>query len=157
MNWQIIFQNALEYGMLGSLCFFVVLVVVSRTKIFEAVRDEEGNFRKGMSLKGLFGMGMMLALFVSIFWFSSVELAEKYIEPSFLVIWLNAFIVFFIIHLFDLIVIDWLLIIVWHPKFLNLPDTDYYTKLKPHIEGFFRGIPLGVTLTLVVSAIYYYL
>jgi len=157
MNYEIILQNASKYGFIGCFGFFAMLIVVDRTGIFKAVRDEEGNFRKKFNGTALLGMALMIAFMVSLFWWSNASLAKIYPFPTLWEYWLNSFFVFFIIHLFDLIVIDLMLIVWWHPKFLNLPDTDYYTKSQPHIQGFFRGIPFGLIITLLVSVLYYYL
>jgi hypothetical protein len=76
-------------------------------------------------------------------------------KPSLTHLWFYSFCVFMIIHIFDLIVLDYLIVIKWHPKFLNLPDTDYYKTFKPHLIGFFKGIPLGVIASLISSLLYF--
>lgn len=146
--------NALNYGAIGCVLFFIILVIISRTKIFEAVRDEEGQFRKGISPKGIFGLSLMLGFFVGIIWWSTAGFAQTIEQPDFYLLWWNAFLTFMVIHLFDLVVIDLMLIVWWHPKFLNLPETDYYTKSAPHIKGFIKGIPLGAVLSMVISLLY---
>ncbi len=146
--------NALNYGAIGSVLFFLILVIISRTKIFEAVRDEEGQFRKGIAPKGIFGLSLMLGFFVGIIWWSNASFAQIVENPDFYLLWWNAFLTFMVIHIFDLVVIDLMLIVWWHPKFLNLPDTDYYTKVRPHVQGFIKGIPLGAVLSMVISLLY---
>jgi hypothetical protein len=157
MPYSIILQIATKYGLIGCVGFFILLIVVDRTGIFKAVRDEEGNFKKKFNATAWIGMTLMFGFLITVAWSSLIGLDKVVVLPSFVEYWLTAFITFFIIHLSDLIVIDIMLIVWWHPKFLNLPDTDYYTKSKPHIQGFFRGIPFGLVMTLLVSVIYFYL
>ena len=75
------------------------------------------------------------------------------VTPGFEILFLNAFGIYFFLMLFDLIVLDYLIVVKWHPKFLNLPDTDYYTKFKPHLKGFGRGLAIGIIFSAIISYI----
>jgi hypothetical protein len=66
------------------------------------------------------------------------------VYPTSAELFLNAFGIYFFIHRCDLIVIDYLLIVKWHPKCLNLPETDYYNSINRISKAFLRAIPLGI-------------
>ncbi|MEM1124859.1 MAG: hypothetical protein AAGJ18_30760 [Bacteroidota bacterium] len=103
-----------------------------------AMRDEDGNFKKERNWKTVLGgLTSLSFLLGGWYWGNQYYIAALSTSPSFFFLWLNAFGIFMVIHLYDLIVIDYLVIVKWHPKFLNLPDTDYYNIMSSHIEGFF--------------------
>ena len=154
MNDGLVLENIIYCGAVASGVFFLLILLISRTGVFEEVRDEAGHFRKDISLKGKLGFAVFFSIILGMLWWSNYLLAETVVNPGFLTLWLNAFGTFFIVHLFDLIVLDWLIVVWWHPKFLNMPDTDYYTKFKPHWDGFLRGIPFGIVISGLVSMIF---
>ncbi len=61
--------------------------------------------------------------------------------------------IFFIINLYDFVVLDYLVIVRWHPAFLQLPETDYYRTTRPHAEGFARGCVIGVPTSLASAGL----
>lgn len=58
-----------------------------------------------------------------------------------------------LVNLYDFVVLDYLVIVRWHPAFLELPDTDYYTTTRPHAEGFVRGMVIGLPATLASAGL----
>ena len=147
-----IIKNILLYGSIGCVLFTILLIIAGATGLASAVRDEEGKFRKKLTWKSALGFSLFMLFFCGIMYFGNVSLVDKNPEYNqFSILWLNAFGVFFVMHLYDLIVLDYLIIVKWHPKFLNLPNTDYYNTFRPHFEGFLRGIPLGAVVSLIVA------
>lgn len=151
--------NTIQVGTIGCLLFTAFILLMAKTGIASAMRDEEGNFKKQRNLKTLLGVSLFILylfglLFVGNLYF--IEAAEK--PPGFLLLWINSFGIFFIVHLYDLIIIDYFIIVRWHPEFLKLPDTNYYRSFQPHVKGFVKGIPIGVvasfTSSMITMAIY---
>ena len=67
--------------------------------------------------------------------------------------WGVAYGIYFIINLYDFVVLDYLVVVRWHPAFLKLPDTDYYRTIRPHAEGFVRGSVIGLPATLASASL----
>jgi hypothetical protein len=64
--------------------------------------------------------------------------------------WAMAYAIFVLVNLYDLIVLDYILVVRHRPSFITgLPDTPYYTTMKPHVQGFVRGLVVGIVLSLV--------
>lgn len=149
-------NNILTVGGIACLFFTVLLLIAAGTGIFDAVRDEEGKFKRPFSWKALLGLVLFLGGISSLLFWGNIRLINHSKEAiNLMSLWLNAFGIFMIMHLFDLIIIDYLVVVKWHPKFLNLPDTLYYNSMRPHLEGFLRGIPFGMVVCFIVSLINY--
>ena len=98
---------------------------------------------------------MFLSFLLGLLFIANVRYANSVpTGPGLINLWINSFGVFFVIHLYDVLVLDYLIIVKWHPKFLNLPDTRYYTTIRPHVIGFFKGIPLGILASLMASLLF---
>jgi hypothetical protein len=118
------------------------------------MRDENGNFKKKLTLKTSIGALLFILFIMGILLLGNLYFIKSSITPpGLLLLWINSFEIFFILHVFDLLIIDYLIIVKWHPKFLKLPDTNYYTSLRPHLTGFVRGIPIGILTSLIISLI----
>ncbi len=145
-------KNILEIGAAGCVGFTGFLLFMSYSGIASAMRDEEGKFRKGINVKSALGAILFLSFLLGLLCFANVNYANSLsIAPRFINLWINSFSVFFILHIYDLLVLDYLVVIKWHPKFLNLPDTAYYRSFRPHFIGFLKGIPLGIVASLISS------
>ena len=145
-------KNILEIGVAGCVGFTGFLLFMSYSGIASAMRDEDGKFRKKVNFKSAIGAILFLCFILSFLCFANVKYANSLpFAPGFINLWINSLSVFFIIHIYDLLILDYLVIIKWHPKFLNLPDTNYYRSFRPHVIGFLKGIPLGIIASLISS------
>ena len=155
MNSELV-NNVLHVGGVGSISFLIFIAIVGSTGLFDAVRSNEGKFKKEFTWKAVLGFSLFMSLLFTLLYWGNTRLI--YIlgeDPGMWLLWLNAFGIFFVVHLFDLIVLDYLIVVKWHPKFLKMPDTPYFTTFKPHLIGFFRGIPFGVIISFLVSLVPY--
>ena len=141
-------------GGLGCILFTIFLLIMSYSGIASAIRDENGNFKKDLNFKSVLG-----GLLFSFFLLGILVLANinySYTLPNthgFIELLINSFGVFLVIHIYDLLILDYLIVVKWHPKFLKLPNTDYYTTITPHIKGFLKGLPLGIIASVLASII----
>jgi hypothetical protein len=75
-------------------------------------------------------------------------------QLPFLVAWLNAYAVSAIFNLFDLLVIDYLVVIGLHPEFVVLPGTEgmasYHDFFFPFV-GFLKGLGFGLVPSLLIA------
>lgn len=140
----------LRWGGLGSLLFTGLLFLLRAFGVFEAARDREGNFRS-VSFKSLVGFASVSALMVGFPALASAAILDGAI--SLLGAWGVAYGIFFVVNLYDFVVLDYLVVVRWHPAFLNLPDTDYYRTTRPHAAGFARGALMGIPATLVSAGL----
>ncbi len=148
-------NNILQIGALGCVLFTGFLVFMSYSGIASAMRDEDGNFRKGVSLKSILGGIFFICFLLGLLFYANVKYTNSLTAtPGLVNLWLNSVGVFFVLHLYDLVVLDYLIVVKWHPKFLNLPNTSYYRTFRPHVIGFFKGIPLGVLASLIASLLF---
>jgi len=146
--------NILKLGALGCILFTVFLVLMSTSGIAAEMRDENGEFKKKLNFKSVLGAILFLCFLLSLLFFANINYSNlKPSNPSLIDLWINSFGVFFFIHLYDLLVLDYLIVVKWHPKFLNLPDTNYYRSFRPHVIGFLKGIPLGILASLIASLV----
>ena len=142
--------GVLLWGGFGSLLFTALLLLMRAVGVIDAARDREGKFRR-MTLKSLVGFASVLTLMVGFPALGAVTILEGAI--SLWAAWGVAYGIFFVINLYDFVVLDYLIIVRWHPAFLNLPDTDYYKTARPHAEGFARGTVIGIPATLVSAGL----
>ncbi len=143
--------DVLLWGGLGSLLFTGLLFLLRAFGVTDAARDREGKFRS-MSVKSVVGFASVSVLMVGFPALASVTILDDG-AISLLTAWGVAYGIFFVINLYDFVVLDYLIIVRWHPAFLNLPDTDYYKTTRPHAEGFARGTVIGIPATLVSAGL----
>ncbi|MCC7165687.1 MAG: nitroreductase [Anaerolineae bacterium] len=71
---------------------------------------------------------------------------------SFLLLFVNAFGVFWIGNLWDLLVVDWLIGCTFTPKFVILPGTEGAAGYKDYAFHF-RGFLIGTVISIIVGVI----
>jgi vacuolar-type H+-ATPase subunit I/STV1 len=147
--------NILEIGALACVVFTGFILFMAFSGIASAMRDEEGKFRKEKSIKSVLGIGMFLCFLLGLLLFANIRYTNSLpTTPGLIDLWINSFGVFFVLHVYDLLVLDFLIVVTWHPTFLNLPNTPYYRTFRPHLIGFFKGIPLGMIASLLASLLF---
>lgn len=145
-------SNILRMGFIGCAVFTVFVIFMAFSGIASEMRDEEGNFRKKRNVKSILGGLLFILFLLGLLILGNHQLFKApEANPNFLILFVNAFGIFFFIHLFDLVVLDYLIVVKWHPKFLKLPDTEYYSTFQPHLKGFLKGIPLGIFASLIAT------
>ena len=139
-------------GAAGVLALLVtsMLLVQYALGIENSLRDEDGNLEAGRSPTGLLLSVLVFSLLIGVP-VVAIWLAESAGHSfSFLGMWAMAYAIFFLVNLYDLVVLDYILVVRHRPKFITgLPDTPYYTTMKPHVQGFARGLIIGVLLSLI--------
>ena len=146
-------SNILFVGAVGSVFFTIFLIFMATSGWAKSIRDEEGHFKKHWNWKAIAGMFLFVWFLLGILFWGNSRLLSVDGEISFVLLFLNGFGIFMFLHLYDLLVLDYLVVIKWHPKFLKLPNTAYYNSMKPHLQGFVRGIPIGIVAALIAAAL----
>jgi hypothetical protein len=141
-----------KWSLVGAAGFTILLILAKVTKAFQLVRDEEGLFRKPMPLGGWMALaGFVLAIFLFFIAAAYFGLHQKGISPSFWTLWLMNFLIFFTLLLFDTFIIDILILVLWHPAFLKLPDMDVHTSILFHLKTMLFGTIFSIVVSFVVS------
>jgi len=141
-----------KWSLIGAVGFTLLLVLAIVTKAFQLARDEEGQLRKPMPLGGRILMGGFF-LTIFLFFIASVYfgLYTKGIRTTFWALWLMNFLIFFAVLLFDTFIIDILILVVWHPDFLKLPDKEMFTSAAFHLKTMLPGTIFSIATSFIGS------
>jgi hypothetical protein len=141
-----------NWSLVGAVGFTLLLILASITKAFQLVRDEEGLFRKPMPLGGWIVMaGFFLTIFLFFIAAAYFGLLIKGMSPSFWVLWLMNFLIFFTLLLFDTFIIDILILVLWHPAFLKLPDKEMFVSITFHLKTMLFGTIFNIVASFISS------
>ena len=108
--------------------------------------------KKQQHIMGVFFFVFALGLLL----YSDAQLIARSGEKSFLPLFVNTYLVFVVANLFDLMVLDYLILIVLKPKFLFVPGAEaleQYNTFTYHFKGFLKGMVYGIVLSLVVALV----
>jgi hypothetical protein len=78
------------------------------------------------------------------------------ITPGFGTVFACAFLVAFVFNLFDLLVIDWLLVVAWHPSWFIPPGTEGDAANRSylfHFKGFLKGLGFCLAAGLIAAVL----
>lgn len=135
------------------LLFTTLLLVQYKLGFDNSLRDEAGNLDSRRSPVGLLLSLLVFTMLIGVP-IVAIGIAETTVAQfSFGQMWSLAYAIFFLANLYDLVVLDYILVVKHRPSFITgLPDTPYYTTMKPHVQGFARALVIGV-ITSLVSAL----
>ncbi|MBN1267412.1 MAG: hypothetical protein JXA25_18110 [Anaerolineales bacterium] len=159
MNWKDILQYLVIWNVLGSAIFCVYVVIVFRSGVVYTAREEDGTLKKKVPLAGLLNMiGLLLAIVGLQVAANYFGLARKGLKMAFPALLGLNYAHYFILFLFDTIVIDGLVLAVWRPGFLRLPEKMGRDSMKEHIRTSIPvGLAAGAVLAALSSAVSYFL
>jgi hypothetical protein len=127
------------------------VVIAFRTRIVYASRKEDGTLKQQIPLSGYLNMVFFL---LAIIGFQVVAnyfgLSREKLQVSFVSLFLLNLGHYCILFLFDSAVIDGLVLSVWRPRFLQLPDALGRKSMKTHI---LKSIPVGLVAGIGLTAV----
>jgi len=146
------------WSAIGCALFSVFVVVAFRTGIVFAARQEDGTLKKRIPLRGRLAMLIIPLGIVGLQVVANyLGIARKDLEVSFASLFLLNLGHYLILFTFDSVVIDGLVLSVWRPGFLRLPDAIGWESMKRHILlSIPIGMVVGIGLTAVSTAISYF-
>ena len=151
MTFDRILGYLAAWSAIGCAVFGVYVVVVFRTGIVYTAREEDGTLKKRIPLSGYLNMLILLLGIVGLQVAANyLGLARKAIEIGFLSLFLLNFGHYLILFIFDTAVIDGLVLSVWRPGFLQLPDAMGAESMKKHI---LLSIPVGTVFGIGLTAV----
>jgi hypothetical protein len=139
------------WSVIGSALFSVYVVVVYRTGIVYTARKRDGTLKEGIPRSGYLNMLIFLLCIVGFqVAANALGLAGTAAEITFLQLFLLNFGHYLLLFLFDTAVIDGLVLGVWRPGFLKLPDATGAESMKKHILA---SIPVGTVAGVGLAAV----
>ena len=147
-------RDVLDYlalwSAIGFALFSAYVVVVFRTGLVYSARNDDGTLKEHVPPSGQLNM---LVLLVAIVGFQVLAnylgIAREGYRVSFLSLLLLNLAHYLILFLFDTLVIDGLVLAVWQPSFLQLPEAMGVESMKEHM---LRSIPVGLVAGIALSA-----
>jgi len=139
------------WSAIGCVLFSIYVVLVFKTGAVYTARKEDGTLKEKIPLSGLFNMLVLLLCIVGFLVAANYfGLVQREITLRFLPLLGLNYAHFAILFAFDTIAIDGLLLSVWRPAFLDLPEAMEATSMKKHI---LISLPVGLVAGLALSAI----
>ncbi len=144
MTSRVVFSYLGVWSAIGCAIFSVFVVVVFRTGLVFVARKQDGTLKKRIPFGGYL---TMLTIPLGIIGLQLVAnyfgLARRALEVSFASLFLLNLGHYLILFTFDTLVIDGLVLSLWRPGFLQLPDSIGWQSMKRHI---LMSVPIGTLL-----------
>jgi hypothetical protein len=164
MDWSLILNHGLVSGAIFS-AVMTVLVVVSlminkEIWINDYPKDVQAAYgpisEKGKRQRIVFTV-LVMAAFVGIIVVSNVLLVNTLSGTGFWAIFANTVIMFVFFNLVDVVIIDWLILIVLWPSLGMLPGTENmlasYHDVRMHLTNAVKGFILALLAGLIAAGI----
>jgi len=146
-----IFSYLLFWGLIGCCLFNVYVMLVFRTGIVYTARHKDGTLKKKASVSGIVNSLLLLDCILGIQVASNYfGLASRRTEISFAGLYLLNYALYIVLVIYDTLVIDYLVIVKWRPKFLMIPEAMNAQSMRQHIIA---SIPIAPAIGLVLTAL----
>jgi hypothetical protein len=140
-----------QWSLIGSALFCVYVVMVFRTGIVYTAREEDGTLKKKVPVSGILNMaGLLLAIVGLQVAANAVGVSGKGFRLAFLALFGLNYTHYLILFVFDTLVIDVLVLGIWRPAFLQIPDSMGRESMKEHIT---TSIPVGLAAGVLLAGI----
>lgn len=164
MDFPVLVQHGFLYGLLLSVLFTLVFISAMLVNPEIMLNDYPPDVKKFYGAernpktrgqKRIFSLLFLTVLF-GVLCYSMVDLADSTSDKlTFLPLFVLVFIEVFTFNLWDLLIIDWLIVAI-QPKFVFLPGTEGMAGYKDyyfHFKGFLIGIVFSLVSALVLAGI----
>lgn len=143
------------WSLVGAFLFSLFVVGVFRTGFVYSARNEDGRLKTRMPVRGYLAMSTIpVALLGLMVGANYVGLDRQGVELGFGWLFLLNLAHYLILFLYDTLVIDYLVLIVWRPAFLRLSNRMTAESMGEHIgRSWLVGTAAGVVLSLLVTAV----
>jgi hypothetical protein len=148
----------LLWTLIGCTSFSIFVIVVFRTGLAWVARNRTGELKKDIPLRGYLTMLVIPLSIIGLLLVSNyVSLQRNGIELGFLSLWLLNLGYYLILLLYDMLVIDYFVLLVWRLKFLDIPEELERGSMKQHfIMSLPVGVGAGAVITLIGTLISYF-
>lgn len=154
-----LWRYLLIWTLVGILAFNVYVVLVFRTGLVYSARQPDGTLKERIPLSGLVNMALLLVLIIGLQMAANgVGLARRGLALSWNGLYLLNLAHYLLLFLYDTLVIDWLVIGVWRPDFLRLPEAMGRESMSIHLRSSLVVGPLaGLVLCALSTLLSYWL
>ncbi len=151
-------QYLVVWSLIGFIAFSLYVFVVFRSGLVYTSRKQDGTLKDRIPLSGIVNLLLFLLIIVGFQVLANyLGLARSGVDIRHMSLFVLNFGHYFILFLFDTIVIDGLVLGVWRPGFLRLSDDIGGESMKKHILiSIPVGMAAGIVLTAISSAISYF-
>ena len=162
--FSIVLQHSLLYGMILSIFMSSIIFVTFYWCPLIWLSDAPDDIQQAMGplskrdqrIRGLVGIPTLMVV-VGILVYSIIQLATlAQGVVSFGTIALSIFLIIQVFNLVDLIIIDWLILVLIRPSFLTVPGTEQFHGPQAylfHFYAFLKGSIGALIASLVIAAI----
>jgi hypothetical protein len=165
MDFSLLIQHGLIYGLILSVLFTVVLLGAVFVNVEIMQNDYPPEVKKAYGAernpktrfqRRIFSLLFLFILF-GVLCYSMADLKRSTsMDFNFLTLFILVFVEVFIFNLWDLLIIDWLIFNTLQPKFIFLPGTEKMAGYKDyyfHFKGFLTGIGFSLVSAFVLAGI----
>jgi hypothetical protein len=139
------------WSAVGCIAFSLYVIVVFRTGLVFVARKEDGTLKERIPLSGYFNMLLLLALIVGFqVVANTIGIDRRGYAIGLFSLFLLNFGHYLVLFLFDTVVIDGLVLGVWRPQFLHLPEAMRGASMREHI---LKSIPVGIAAGIALTAL----
>lgn len=139
------------WSVVGCVAFSLYVIAVLRTGIVFTARKEDGTLKEHIPLSGYLNMLLFLAIIVGFqVVANTIGISRRGYAIGLLPLFLLNFGHYLILFLFDTVVIDGLVLGVWRPQFLRLPEAMGGASMREHI---LKSIPVGIVSGIILTAL----
>jgi len=153
MSATLILNYLLTWGLLGSAAFSLIVVYLFRSgRVYDA-RTREGHLKEDMPRKGMLNILSFLVLVIAFITATNyLSLVSLGATLAFWPLFSLNLALMLILVIFDTLVIDWWMIGLWRPAFLQLPNEMDRQQMKVHIRRTLVVAPPICLLIALLSA-----
>jgi hypothetical protein len=135
----------------GAVLFSLFVVYVFRSGLAYAARRRDGTLKEKIPLRGYVSMASFLLAVVGFFLAANYfGLARNAIRPGFWTLLALNYGLYLILFLFDTVFIDGIVLALWRPGFLRLPEEIGSESMRVHI---LRSLPVGLVFGALLAAV----
>lgn len=139
------------WSAVGVAVFSAFVVAVFRTGLVWTARGEEGLLKQHLPASGYLAMGTIPLGIVALQVLANVTaFGSRAATVGLLSLYLLNLGHYLVLSAYDALVIDILVLCVWRPRFLRLPDAIGWDSMRRHA---LRSLPVGAGARLVLAAI----
>jgi hypothetical protein len=143
------------WGVIGCVAFSIFVVIAFRTGLVFTARKDDGTLKERVPIQGILAMTIIPIALLGLTLVSNYfGLVRNEVVLDFSPLFLLNFGIYVIFFIYDTLVIDGLVLGIWRPSFLNLPDAMGKESMSKHILiSIPVGLLFGIILTLFNTAL----
>jgi hypothetical protein len=135
----------------GASGFLILVVFLFHSGLVFSARKRDGTLKGKIPLRGILTMAAFLAIIIGFFLLADYRgVVQPGQDLGYSDLYLLNYGLYVILFIFDTLIIDGLLLSLWRPGFLKLPDELGKESMKTHI---LKSLPVGMVAGLVLAAI----